>query len=546
MNSRCKTACSSLHGLNGVSVREVPHDERRQATRHEPIACAPVTQFVDSVTGLARRSPPAPFPVGPGAIADVLDEPLSRRPDALALVDGVRSWSFAELDEEVARVASELCRTGFGPGDRLVWSTENCAELVIAFLAVQRCGMVWVGLPAHLSDVEKVRMIARVAPVRSILDLASASDLFHARLDRVGTMTFDVHEPAAIAFTSGTSGSPKAVVHSQHSMLAPAVVSLDSDPPGADERLGSPLPLTVLNMLLLGPVSAFVRSSTAVIMRRIHAAAFAADLVEHAVSRTFVVPTMLHDLITDDSARSDSFERVESIVVGGAGAKPRLRQQFVDHYGVRPQLSYGLTEAPTGVVRESLESPISDSRSYPLPHVEVTEVDGELCIDSAKSGPWRSCWAGTLGYWQDPAATAELFRTGVMHTGDLGAVARDGAVRVTGRRSGMIVRGGANIDPVEIEDALCRLPGVRDAAVVGIRDERLGELVVAVVTGTTDGERVRHQLTDVLAGDKIPAEIRVVDEIARNRMGKVDADIVRSLFASSTEPGSGEITSDRA
>lgn len=348
-----------------------------------------VIPSIDPVTGLVRRSPPAPHPIDPTSIANILDSTLDSKPDHIALIDGERSWSYTELDHQVASVASNMTSAGLSHGDRLVWSTENCAELVIAHLASQRLGLVWVGVRANLTEADRAQLIARVEPVVSVLDIAEATELSHRTSAPEGRVLVDVNDPAAIAFTSGTSGAPKGVVHSQHSMLTPALVSVETDPTTDDERIGTSLPLTVLNALILGPISAFARGSTAIVLRRNWAEAFAVDIVDFGVTRTFVVPTMLHDLLERSSLDSGVFDHVQSIVVGAAGTRLNVRQQFIERFGIRPQLSYGLTEAPTGVVRESLESPVDQSRSYPLPHVEVVWSVAGVLAGSARllAGP---------------------------------------------------------------------------------------------------------------------------------------------------------------
>ena len=195
--------------------------------------------------------------------------------DALALVDGSRTWTYGELDSWVQEEASHVT-------DRFVFSSdENSAELVVSFLACQRAGSVWVGMAPALSNEEREALRARV--------LAAAET---------------PAELAAIAFTSGTTGEPKGVMHSQYSMLAPGLVSIDVSPPTVDERLGTPLSLCILNVMLLGPISAFLRGTTSVIMRRRWAEAFARDVTEGVVTRAFVVPTLVHDLVESDTVES--------------------------------------------------------------------------------------------------------------------------------------------------------------------------------------------------------------------------------------------------
>jgi len=206
------------------------------------------------------------------------------------------------------------------------------------------------------------------------------------------------------------------------------------------------------------------------------------------------------------------------VIVGGAGVEPDLVDRFEQKFGIRPIRRYGLTEAPTGVV--------TDGR--PLPHVDVVEVDGELCIRATRQGKWANSFAGALGYLDAPQATAELFRGGILHTGDAGTVASDGTVSVTGRLSELIVRGGANIDPREIEAVIEAASGVVEVAVVGLDDARLGQVVGALVVGNgVDVEALDEHLRTTLARFKVPALIVMSDALPRNSMGKVDRPAVR-------------------
>ena len=180
---------------------------------------------------------------------------------------------------------------------------------------------------------------------------------------------------------------------------------------------------------------------------------------------------------------------LESILVGGAATPANTRRAFVEKFNIRALMGYGLSEAPTGIVRETTDEPIDDSAAgYALDLLEVVIVDdsgqelpaheqGEICLRPARVGPWAGCWTPTLGYWRRPDATQELLRGNILHTGDIGALDSNGRLTVSGRRSDLILRGGANVSPTEVEKVLLDHPDVVDAAVYGIADERLGERV---------------------------------------------------------------------
>jgi long-chain acyl-CoA synthetase len=484
--------------------------------------------------GLVEHSTPRPYPFGPRTVAEILNEGLTSHPDRAALVDGARSWTWHSLDEAVRSVAG-----GIQPGERIWWAFGNCGESVIGALATWRAGAVWIGAPHQHGRSMLAQVQDRVGPTTLIDD---RDQLPHGDVD-LGPV--DPHAVAAISFTSGTTGRAKAVAHSQHNLLWPGLLSSGLEPPSDGERIGTPLSLSIVNIMLLGPLSALLRGSTYVAMTNTHAEGFSADVSHHQVTRTFVVPTMLHDLVHDESIDVASLESLDRVIVGGSGVAPDLLEAFTTRFGLRPTLSYGLSEAPTGVVRESFDDPIGSGRGFPLPHVVVEILDsggervsvdesGEVCLRPAVSGPWAGTWTPTLGYLSEPERTAELFRGGLLHTGDIGHLDADGALSVTGRLSNLIVRGGMNVDPTAVERALTDDASVSDAVVVGVSDDRLGQRVGAVVVAEkgqiVDRAHLRESVRQALSAHAVPDVIIIAPRLARTEMGKVGRHLASELF----------------
>ncbi len=494
---------------------------------------------------------PNPYPIGPRSLALLTSVRSAEHPDRLALIDGDRQWTYGELDQAVEDSAARLA--GLGPDNlRICWSLANAAHEVIGFLATMRIGAIWIGLNPRAADSERAAALLRSGATHLISDTApgiaavrrlTTADL--RDLDPVPRLpepeSIDPLAPALITFTSGSSGTPKGVVHDQHSLLAPGLVSIATEPPSDGERIGTPLSLSIANLMLLGPISALLRGTTAVVMRRTHPAGFAADVAAHSVSRVFVVPTLLHDLVAHDDA---DLERLDRVIVGGAGCSPDLLHAFTDRFGVRPTLSYGLSEAPTGVVRESLDDPIGSRRGFPLPHVRV-EVrspdgspapvgsEGEVCVLPATAGAWAGSWRPMHGYLGAPEATVAALGDGALHTGDRGVLDADGGLSVIGRISDLIIRGGANIDPNEVARALGASEGVAEVCIVGLPDDRLGQVVGALIVGDVGVDDLRSETEAELSSYKFPTVIRFVDELPRNPMGKVDQPAAVALLTSS-------------
>lgn len=482
------------------------------------------------LAGLYQHPEPAPYPFGPSSVADILDEGLENHPDRLALIDGDRTWTWSELDDAVAAVAA-----GIAPGEQIWWALGNCAETVIGALATFRAGGMAVFLPGNRTAWLSQKFEDRIGPTTCVWrhDGPSGFESLALRSSR-RAVTIDPTAPAAIAFTSGTSGFPKAVVHSQRNLLLPGLISVELEPPKASERIGTPLSLQIMNVMVLGPISSLLRGSTFVVMQRTNPKDLTADIERHQINRLFAVPTLLHDLVEleDPAIRQKSLDRV---IVGGSGAKPDLLSSFEERFGVRPTLSYGLTEAPTGVVRESLDDPIGSGRGLPLPHVKVsihnedgTECrageTGEIWLAPSDSGRWAGCWTPTLGYLGDPERTTALFREGRLRTGDVGVLDEDGGLSVTGRLSNIIIRGGMNVDPQAVENILLANPSVAEAVVCGYADDRLGErtgaLVVPVEGKPIDREELRASVAEALSRHAVPDAIVTIPKIPRGPMGK--------------------------
>jgi acyl-CoA synthetase (AMP-forming)/AMP-acid ligase II len=213
-----------------------------------------------------------------------------------------------------------------------------------------------------------------------------------------------------------------------------------------------------------------------------------------------------------------------------------------------------MTEAPTAVTRaEGAPSPRPGLCGVALPQVEIRICDeagralpageeGEICVAPASEGEWAGVYTPMLGYWRRPEETGRALRGGVYHSGDVGVLEADGTLYIRGRRSELILRGGANVYPAEVERALQDDPRVAEAAVFGIPDERLGQRVVAAVTLEPDAsaspEALRARCLDQLARYKVPERIAIVGEMPRNAMSKIVKRRLRPLLAAAPPRGS--------
>lgn len=524
----------------------------------------------------------------PRTVAEILDRVMATEPAREAIVARSGRCSYAQLDALANRAAHALASLGARPGDRVAAALPNDLDVVVAFHGAMRLGAVWVGVNRALAPPEKAfilgdsqasillcdpgtsdqveavrrgsgggelagleRMVV-VEPWDATNDAGHAGDggewasaMVAAADDRL-PVAIDPYAPAGIAYTSGTTGHPKGAVHSQHNMVLPGAATVASRGYGPGLRKGDCLPLTILNMLVLTTVLVAQAGGCSVIMDRIDPEGVAGWIAEERVTTWNGPPALIHGLATNEAVRAEDLASLDEVWNGGADCPEAVRAMFQAKFGCPVLATYGLTEAPTLVSidgRDGTHRPGASGR--PLPHLDVRIVGregepvapgdtGEICVAAIDEGPWAGAYRPLLGYWQRPEASAEVVRGGLLHTGDLGYLDDDGFLFVRDRSALVIIRGGANVYPAEVERVLHAAPGVVACAVVGVPDERLGERVVAAVERQPGAEVSAEQLMSHclanLARYKVPERFVFVDAFPRNSMGKISRRDLPALF----------------
>jgi long-chain acyl-CoA synthetase len=524
---------------------------------------APVFDY--AAHGLTRPQRRPEIPGGPQTVAEVLERGLASDPDGLALVGRRGRYDYAQLDRVVERAAGALAERGIGPWDRIAACLPNDVDIVIAFLAAMRLGAIWVGVNRVLAPPEKAYLLrdsgaklllttpelaAELEPECARLPALAAVECVDASAPATGWLArvaaaaplrdrppIDPFAPAAIAYTSGTTGFPKGAVHSQHNLLLPGAVSRASGGHPAGAPQGVVLPLTILNLMVLGPLIAFQYASTCVAIDRIDALGLAEWVRRERVASFAAVPTVIHDLLTHPGVSPQDLASLEAPLVGGAVCPEEFRALYRERFGRDVAIGYGMTEAPTAVtIAEGEPSPRPGLCGRAQPQVEILVCDehgralapgeeGEICVAPASRGDWAGVYTPMLGYWGQPDASARALRGGLYHSGDIGVLEPDGTLYIRGRHSELILRGGANVYPAEVERVLQQDSRVAEAAVFGLPDARLGERVVAVVTLEPDAsateDSLREHCRSRLARDKVPDRIVQVASLPRNAMSKV-------------------------
>ena len=522
--------------------------------------------------GLAGTRRPADIPIGPQSVAELVAGFAGS--DHLALIGLSDSYTYHELSAAVDAAAAALVEAGMQPGDRLAVCAPHDSEIVIAYLAAQRLGVVWVGINRNLAPGEKLHMIRdsgatlilatpeiaetlhSLPPQVTVLRLGSRGQQWHQLVsarhgDAPDWPVVDPFALAAIAYTSGTTGQPKGACHTQHSMMTFPAVGIhglaDSfwEP---SQRRSATIAVTILNGMIFGPLAAFVGGGTYVCIERPDSGCVAETIERHKIQCIASVPTTIYDFIHKPELQSIDLSSLKAVAVGGAPVPDQLKEEFEERFGFGVVEDYGMAESPCAVARTVERQPVSGSVGHAYPHVEIAVLEGdrvlptgavgEICVRSRSTGPWAGVYTAMHGYWNRPDETANAIRDGWLHTGDLGGLDEVGNLRIVGRSKDVIIRGGANVYPIELQDLIRTDPRIEDVAVIGVPDDRLGEIPVAYVTlseEVPDLPALRIDLEELcmahLARFKVPTRWYVVQAMPRNAMLKVDKAALRRLSA---------------
>lgn len=504
------------------------------------------------------------------AIARLLDPALASRPEATAVIARSGSLTYAELDAAADAAAGALWELGVRPGDRVAACLPNDLPIVTAFHGCQRIGAVWAGIGEALTQAEQRALAAlcepkvllagprcaldgaAVAAGGVVADAARWAELTRAR-PAAPAVPVDPHAAAAIAFSSGTTGAPKAIVHSQHNLVLPASVLVATRGWGPGLRKGDCFPFTILNLQVLSTLVTALSGGCAIVMDRRDADGVAEWIQGRGITAWNGAPAQLFDLAKRADLR---LSPVTEVWTGGGECPGYVRDAFAATHGVPVTATYGLSEAPTVVAIDPSDGTRRPGTSgQVLPHLTVAAHDddgqrlppgetGELRISAATTGPWAGLWRPPLGYWEGGALrgagggveSAGAVAASAVATGDIGRVDADGWLTMVDRKKLMIVRGGANVSPAEVEGVLLSHPAVIAAAVFGVPDERLGERVAALVVSADaglDAAALASFCAQRLARYKVPETWARAGALPVNAMNKVIRSYLPALLRAS-------------
>jgi 2-furoate---CoA ligase len=498
-------------------------------------------------------------------LADLLERAVLRRPQAEAVVDGRTRLTYADLDRQSAALARGLAGLGVGRRDRVLIALRNRVEHVLTYWACQRLAAVAVPVNFRLAAGEMAYLLDDAGARVVLFEPTTAAAVLEAPAGREVRRVFVGGDPPAgalpwaavaagagapgepgagpteadlslILYTSGTTGRPKGVPRTHRNHSAGALAHVIQCGWQWGERTLGVMPL--YHTMGIHTLTAAAALNGCFVCQPEWSAAQALRLIAaERISALYLIPTLFHDLVHAPELGSTDVSTVRRLAYAGAPmlaalteacAKAFQPEVFVNHYGsteiytfsVRPDVHRkpGCAGRPGihSVLRVVTASP--ERRVSPdevVPPGEKGEIIARLDSDEAFAG-----------YWNRPDADARALREGWYFTGDMGYVDAEGELWVAGRVDDMIISGGENIHPVEVEEVLARHPGVRDVAVVGEPDERWGERVTAFVVPArpdlTAEELDRHcRQSPDLANFKRPRRVVFVREIPRTASGKI-------------------------
>jgi acyl-CoA synthetase (AMP-forming)/AMP-acid ligase II len=468
--------------------------------------------------------------------------------DRPAFVCAGRTISFAEFDRATDRLAHHLSSIGLAPGDHVGVLLPNGIEVVVAYYALAKAGLVRV--PLHPRDpAEDLAQKAAFADVRAVLSAGQELDGAEATLsvdeieeicsrpadggDRPCQVDRHPEDAYRLGFTGGTTGRAKAVVLTTRGELFELTSFMSDLVPGirpGDVMLHA-APIAHASGAFVLPH--LVAGATQVIAPAFDAAATVALIARHAPQRTFLVPTMI-SMVLDQPELRGVPRSLTRLCYGASSIAPAVRARALDAFGPVLAQVYGQAEAPMTITRllpedHTDERATSCGRPFTLVDVAIWDADdqplapGELGEIVTRSG------VVMREYWKDPEATAETMRHGWVHTGDIGVMDRDGYFSILDRKGDLIVSGGYSVYPREIEDVLHTHPAVREAAAVGIADDRWGERVHAVVAvrSPVGVDELLTFCSARLASRTRPRSIEIWDDLPKSHAGKVLRRVVR-------------------
>lgn len=508
-------------------------------------------------------------------LPELVERAAERWPEGLALTHGERSWTFAQVAEEARAAADRLAGLGVRPGERVgVWAA-NLPEWVFLEFGIARLGAVLVTVNTALGRDDLGYLLADsglsvlvagrearghdfTAVLRG-LDRERLPGLRHVVLleggDVPGARAWAelelpaAHVPAAplglddlvnMQYTSGTTGFPKGVMLSSRNVVGNGWRTGRHLGLSPDDRVLCQVPLFHCFGCVATVLASYTHGASVHLVRTFDPALSLEAIERWGVTCVHGVPAMFQAMLDHPDAERRDLSRLRTGIMAGAVCPPSLMARLISRWNVREMtVGYGLTESSPALTYTPRDDPPQarcGTVGRPLPDTELRLVDPATGRDAERGELWARGEQVMLGYWGRPEATADaVVEGGWLRTGDLAERDREGRYRIVGRIKEMICRGGENVYPAEVEEAIRSHPAVADVAVFGVPDERLGETVgccvVARAGARLDEKGVLWNLEGRIARSKIPKFVRVVDALPMTASGKVQRFVLSERYA---------------
>ena len=515
-------------------------------------------------------------------IGDLYDRCSQNFGSHIALTYQGRHHTYDQMGRNAYCIANALQTLGFSKGDKIALLMANCSEYVFCEYAVAKIGAIRVPLAVLLSISDHVymmnqvqattliyheKMVGRVQEmiptletVKHYICVAESAEsvprghlhlqtLMQTHPPEIDAVSIDPEDLVGIYFTGGTTGKPKGVMLSHRAWVYTVLMEMLEFGFGWHEVFAYATPLTHAGGCLMLPV--LLRRGRCVILDHFDPVELLSTIDREKVTMTFLVPTMIYVLLDFADRKKYDLSHLKNVIYGASAIAPERLKQAVETFGPIFTQLFGQTEAPMTLSVLSREEHIVDdpdrerrifsSAGRPTFHTRVRLVDDEG-KDVANGTPGEvvvQCANMMSGYFENPESTADTIRDGWLYTGDIATMDEEGLLYIVDRKKDMIISGGFNIFPREIEDILFEHPGVKGAAVVGAPHPKWGEQVTAVVVRHPGAEVTAEELINFVKTRKgsmmAPKKIEFRETIPLTNLGKVDKKALRSEFWKDTD-----------
>lgn len=468
----------------------------------------------------------------------LFDTSLKGKKDVIGLEFNEQTYSFGQIDMRSNQMAHLLLKEGFVAGDCIAIYLENCVEMIDLFLASVKIGVIFVPINILYKEREIGHILADAEPKRLVANgqvpggfeswqLAEIVLGLNNQIESpINTSQLNGDSPAAIVYTSGTTGTSKGAILTHNNFISNGINLVSCWQIKEQDRFLLSLPLFHVHALANGIHAWLMSGCLMKLLVRFEHQKAAQEFISFKPTIFFGVPTVYIRLL-DQPKETASLIGINArlFVCGSAPLPAQVMEAFQEKYGHVILERYGMTETLMNISNPYYGERRPGTIGFPLPGIsaKIVRPDGTLAKVDEEGEVYVKGPNVFAGYWKRAQATADAFVDGYFKTGDMGVISEDGYFTLRGRKSDLIISGGFNIYPREIEEFLLEQPGVKEATVIGIAHETRGEMPVAylVVDSLADLTAIEAACQKTFASFKVPRKFLAIDQLPRTALGKV-------------------------